>query len=277
MSGIVVAAIAPHGGIAVAELCGEEELDVAAATRAGLEELGRRFAEARPETVVVLTPHNVHVEGAIALIVAGQLEGAVGGEDGRQISLTCPVDLELAVASLVALTGSGIPAVGVSYGGNNPQEATMPMDWGALIPLWFMCGRSEPPPAVVLVSPARDLPPETHVAAGRVLAAVARAAGRRVALIASADHGHAHDPEGPYGYDGASAVYDELVVELVRENRLDGLLELEPSFVETAQADSFWQMLVLHGATDRAYEAELLSYEAPTYFGMMCASFTPAG
>ena len=275
MSGIVAAAIAPHGGIAVAELCDEQELEVAAATRAGLEELGRQFGEARPQAIVVLTPHNVHVDGAMAVIVAGELVGNVGGENGRAISLACPVDLELAVASLVAFTRAGIPAVGVSYGGNDPHEATMPMDWGALIPLWFMGGRAEPAPSVVLVSPARDLPPETHVAAGRVLAAAAEAVGRRVALIASADHGHAHDSEGPYGYNPASALYDELVVELVRDNRLDGLLRIEPSFVEEAQADSFWQMLVLHGATDGAFEAELLSYEAPTYFGMMCASFRP--
>ena len=106
--------------------------------------------------------------------------------------------------------------------------------------------------------------------------AAAEASGRRVALIASADHGHAHDPEGPYGYDPASAVYDELVVGLVRENRLEGLLEIDPDFVDEAQADSFWQMLVLHGATDGAFEVELLSYEAPTYFGMMCASFMPS-
>jgi hypothetical protein len=34
-------------------------------------------------------------------------------------------------------------------------------------------------------------------------------------------------------------------------------------------------MLVLHGATDGSFDVDLLSYEAPTYFGMMCASFTP--
>jgi aromatic ring-opening dioxygenase LigB subunit len=61
----------------------------------------------------------------------------------------------------------------------------------------------------------------------------------------------------------------------VRENRLARLLEVDPSFVATAQADSWWQMLVLHGATQDAFDAELLSYEAPTYFGMLCASFTP--
>jgi aromatic ring-opening dioxygenase LigB subunit len=274
MSGIVVAAIAPHGGIAVAELCHETELDVAAATRTGLAELGRRFELAAPEAIVVLTPHNVHIPGSLAVIVTGRLEGVVG-ENGREIALTSSVDVDLAVALLDRLARIGVPAVSVSYGGNRPTEASMPMDWGALIPLWYMGGRFEPPPPVVLVSPARDLPAETHVAAGRAIAGTAAAAGKRVALIASADHGHAHDPNGPYGFDPASAAYDRRIVELVGENRLERLLEIDPSFVATAQADSWWQMLVLHGATAGGFDAELLSYEAPTYFGMLCAVFTP--
>ena len=274
MSGIVVAAIAPHGGIAVAELCDEADLGVAAATRTGLEELGRRFAAAKPEAIVVLTPHNVHLEGSLAVIVAGRVEGTVG-EDGREVGLTSPVDVELALSLLEAFERSEIPATGVSYGGNRPAESSMPMDWGALIPLWFMGGRSDPSAPVVLVSPARDLPADVHVAAGRVIAETAAASGKRVGLIASADHGHAHDPDGPYGFDPASAVYDGQIVGIVRENRLDRLLEIEPDFVATAQADSWWQMLVLHGATGGGFDAELLSYEAPTYFGMLCASFTP--
>jgi aromatic ring-opening dioxygenase LigB subunit len=274
MGGIIVAAIAPHGGIAVAELCDEADLEVAARTRAGLEELGRRFETAAPDAIVVLTPHNVHVAGSMAVIVAGRLEGTVE-EDGRVIALTCPVDVDFSLSLLENLERARVPVTSVSYGGNRPAEASMPMDWGALIPLWYMGGRFDPPPPAVLLSPARDLPAETHVAAGRVIAETAAATGKRVGLIASADHGHAHDPAGPYGFDPASAAYDGQIVELVRENRLARLLEVDPSFVATAQADSWWQMLVLHGATQDAFDAELLSYEAPTYFGMLCASFTP--
>jgi aromatic ring-opening dioxygenase LigB subunit len=274
MSGITVAAIAPHGGIAVAELCSPDELLVAAKTRAGFEQLGRTFASAAPESIVVLTPHNVHIPGSMAVIVAGHLEGVVG-EDGREISLTSPVDVELALALLDNLRAAGVPATAVSYGGNRPAEASMPMDWGALIPLWFTGGRADTPPEVVLMSPARDLPAEQHVAAGRVIAETAATSGKRVGLIASADHGHAHDPNGPYGFDPASAEYDHRIVDIVGANQLARLLEIDPDFVVTAQADSWWQMLVLHGATDGAFDAELHSYEAPTYFGMLCASFTP--
>jgi aromatic ring-opening dioxygenase LigB subunit len=261
--GIVFGAIAPHGSIAVAEACSEDELPLAAATRAGLEELGRRFEAAEPEATVVCTPHNVHVEGSMAVILAGQMAG------DEPVPLACPVDRELALGALGALWEADVPAVGVSFGGNDPMAATMPLDWGALIPLWFM-GRDRLP--VVLVSPARDLPPELHVRAGEAIAA---AAGKRVALIASADHGHAHDPHGPYGFDPAAERYDGLMVELARENRLAELLAVDQELVEAAKADSFWQMLMLHGALGDGFEAELLSYERPTYFGMLCAAYSP--
>ena len=47
-----------------------------------------------------------------------------------------------------------------------------------------------------------------------------------------------------------------------------------PEWAVAAKADSFWQLLMLHGAIGDGFEVELLSYEVPTYFGMLTASFT---
>jgi aromatic ring-opening dioxygenase LigB subunit len=149
------------------------------------------------------------------------------------------------------------------------------MDWGVLIPLWVMGGRSDPPVPAVVVSPARDRPIEDHVRAGRALARAAAGSGKRVALIASADHGHAHDQDGPYGFDPAAAAYDKAIVGLVKSDRLGGLLELEPAFVEAAKADSWWQLAMLYGALGEGWRGDFLSYEASTYFGMLCAAYAP--
>jgi aromatic ring-opening dioxygenase LigB subunit len=176
------------------------------------------------------------------------------------------VDRPLAAAVVGA--ARPLPAVAVSYGGNDAASAVAPMDWGTLIPLSFL-----PELPVVVAGPARDRPLPEHVALGRAIAAAAP--GRRVALVASADHGHAHDPDGPYGYHPAAAAYDELAVELVRENRL-GELDRLAELVETAKADSLWQLAILHGAVGAGYEVELLSYEVPTYFGMLCAAYAPS-
>jgi aromatic ring-opening dioxygenase LigB subunit len=266
---LVFAAIAPHGTLP------EAPVENADKTHEALEELGRRFAAAEPDTTIVLTPHNVHVEGHFAVVLAGTLAGRLAEFDAPEVELSCPVNVELAADVVVALHDEGVPVVGASFGANDPGAATAPMDWGVLIPLWYMGGRSDPQVPAVVVSPARDRTLEEHVRAGRAIAKAAAASGKRVALIASADHGHAHDPDGPYGFDPAAAEYDRRVVELVRENRLQGLRDLDPAFVDAAKADSWWQMVMLHGALGEGWSGDFLSYEASTYFGMLCAAYEP--
>ena len=256
---IVFAAIAPHGGLVFDQ--------PKAPTRKAMEELGRRFAAAEPESAIVLTPHGVHVDGHFAVVRSGQLAGDASQWTDADSSYDGPGDADLADACVRGLQAEGLPAVGITFGATAAGASTMPLDWGASIPLWFM------PAAAVVVSPCRELSNDEHVRAG---AALARASGaRRVALIASADHGHGHDPAGPYGFAAESKPYDEKMIELVRANRLGELAGMDASFAVAAKADSFWQLLMLHGAIGDAFEAELLSYEAPTYFGMLCASFAP--
>src|SRR5438552_15495393 len=119
-----------------------------------MQELGRRFDAARREVTIVLTPHNVHVDGHFAIVLAGGMYGTLSDWDAPTVVLDVPVDLELATQLVVALHDAGIPVVGVSFGGNDPATATAPLDWGALIPLWVMGGRSDPPVSAVVGSPA---------------------------------------------------------------------------------------------------------------------------
>jgi aromatic ring-opening dioxygenase LigB subunit len=273
---LVFAAIAPHGGLAIEEACAPEERGLAAATRAGMLELGRLFAAARPQAVIVATPHNVHIPASMGVIVSGRVAGQLAGAP-PSIALDVPTELTLAWLLLKALLTGGVPSSGISFGGNDPAEAVAPMDWGVLIPLWFMGGRFKPPLPVVVMTPARDLSADDHIKAGVAVAEAAVESGLRVAFIASADHGHAHDPQGPYGFDPAAKAYDELICGLVRDGHLDRLAAIPPALVESAKADSWWQLLLLHGATQNGWQGRLVSYEAPTYFGMLTAAYLPDG
>lgn len=256
---IVFACIAPHGGLVFDQ--------PEAPTRRGMEELGRRFAAAEPEAAIVLTPHGTTVDGHFAVVRSAELSGDAAQWTDADSSYTGPGDPDLADACVRALQEDGLPALGITFGATVAAASTMPLDWGAAIPLWFMRA-----PAVV-VSPNRSLTNEQHVRAG---AAVERATReRRVALIASADHGHGHAADGPYGFAAESAPYDEEIQRVVRENRLGDLVGRDPQWARDAKADSFWQLLMLHGAVGDRYEPELLSYEAPTYFGMLTAAYAP--
>ena len=163
-----------------------------AATRSGMEELGHRFDSERPEAVIVVTPHGVHVDGHVAVVRSVHLEGDASRWTDDDAHYEGPGDPELADACVRALQAAGLPALGITFGATAAGSSTMPLDWGALIPLWFMRA-----PAVV-VTPCRALSNDEHVRAGEALAG---ASGHsRIALIASADHGHGHAVDGLYGY-----------------------------------------------------------------------------
>jgi len=229
---IVFACIAPHGDL-------ELDLDL----RAAMEELGRRFDAAAPEVALLVTPHSVHVQGHFGVVTAGKV-----GE------------WETDAGAVARLLEAPLPILGVSYGGNDPATAEFPLDWGAEVPLQFMRA-----PRVVVASPARDRPLEEHLRLGEAIAALPG----RVALIASADHGHAHDPDGPYGFDPAAAEYDARLQQILASRPLDFLPLAE--IVEAAKADSLWQLVVLQGAVGEAARADVLAYACPTYYGMLVA------
>jgi aromatic ring-opening dioxygenase LigB subunit len=254
---LVFAAIAPHGGLVFERPDGE--------TRRGMDELARRFAAARPEAVIIATPHGTLLDDRFGVVRAAHLsEHASRFVEDSQL-YDGPGEPPLADACLAALRDDEIPAAGVTFGVTAAEDSEMPIDWGAGIPLSFLRA-----PAVV-VTPCRALSNELHVRAG---AALARATGaRRVAFVASADHGHGHSEDGPYGFSPHSAPYDEAIVRLVRENGLAELVAWDPEMAVTALADSFWQLLMLHGAIGERWRPELLSYEAPTYFGMLTAAY----
>ncbi|NUR75266.1 MAG: extradiol ring-cleavage dioxygenase [Thermoleophilia bacterium] len=256
---IVFAAIAPHGGLVY------EQPD--APTRRGMDELARRFEAARPDAVIVVTPHGTLVDDRFAVVRSGTLSEHVNPFVDAEKLYEGPGEPELADACVRELQEDGLPAVGITFGTTVAGDSNMPIDWGAGIPLWFLRA-----PAVV-VTPCRALSNDEHVRAGAAL--VRATCRRRVAFVASADHGHGHAADGPYGFAAESKEYDDQVVELIRGNRLGDLVAWDPAFAFAAKADSFWQLLVLHGALAGRFEVELLSYEAPTYFGMACAAFAP--
>jgi aromatic ring-opening dioxygenase LigB subunit len=258
----------------IPEACSPDQLSLASRTRSAMEELALRFQLARPQSTLVLTPHGVHVSRAMAVVTAAWLDGQLE-DSANPVRLRCPVDRQLAETILQSLESRGVPAVGVSFGGNDPTESVMPMDWGLLVPLWFMGGRHDPPLPVVAVSPARDLTCEAHLEAGRAIYDAIAASNRRVAIVASADHGHAHSAEGPYGFDPAAAAFDKRVIEILEAGELAPVSTIPGGLVDSARADSWWQMVMLEGALGKGWRARLLSYEAPTYFGMLCADFEP--
>ena len=61
---LIFGCIAPHGSVCIRGLPGAEEW---AATSAAMETMGQRLEAAQPDVVVVVTPHGMRVDGAMAI------------------------------------------------------------------------------------------------------------------------------------------------------------------------------------------------------------------
>ena len=159
---LVFACIAPHG-----------DVDLDPALRAAMEELGRRCAAAAPEVAVVVYAALRPRRGPLR-----RRHGREGGGVGDRRRDSRPRSSRRDAADprrLVRRQRPGEPPSSRSTGEPRCRST------------------SSRAPRVVVVAPARDRPLEEHLRLGEAIAALPG----RVALIASADHGHAHDRGRP--------------------------------------------------------------------------------
>jgi len=271
MGELTCCGIAPHGFSTIEEISGPE-FELFKPTRDAMKKLGNIIMSSNPDTIIVLTPHGLRLQGYNAIYTSEHCRGSLSA-NGVTISLEYKSDKSLAMDILKKAQKEDIPSVGCNFGALSGTVSNIEMDWGTFIPLWF-CEESHYKPEIVVIGPTRDIPINKLVKLGELIAQVCKNSDKKVALIASADQGHCHDPNGPYGFHNASKEYDEKISFLIRENNLKELLNIDMDLVERAKPDSLWQMLILYGALKVVpMVGKLLSYEVPTYFGMTVASY----
>lgn len=280
----VFGAIAPHGFPIIPEL--SDDAEGATVTRDAMRAFGSRLRDSGTDVVVIATPHGVRVDGSIAVASVARGAGTLFWKD-RQVEQQVPVDDQLTDAIVAVARNRGLPIAEVGFAGNRRFQSVLPLDWGVVTPMWFAGHDANvegsghpladpvngaPGPTAVIVNPSRSMPREQLVEFGRATAQAANEDGRRIAFIASCDWGHRHREDGPYGFSEASARVDNTVVEAVRSSQLGDLMYISDADAEDAAIDGLWQALMLQGFLgETTLSGEFLSYEAPSYYGMLVA------
>lgn len=285
---LVAAAMMPHGFSLPEPI--RDDAGGALATRQAMRDVGRRFAEASVEAIVLLGPHGTRVDGAMCVMDVGRVAGTLTYK-GASVEMNVPCDRALIGAIRDAASAAGVPVAMTGFGGNRADQSVAPLDWGGLVPLWFLGHDDNEPgsgdvlapvpgndhgPSVVLITPSRSLSHDMMVRFGQALADVFARDARNIALVASCDWAHTHAAHGPYGFHPAAERVDRFVVDAVTRNDLHALASLSSQDVTDAAIDGLWQSLILAGVQDRTpLDVEVLRYEAPDYYGMIVAAYRP--
>jgi len=274
---LVYACIAPHGSEAIEQLATKTSGEKFRRTTCRLRQLGAEVGRSKPDTILIASPHNLRLFRNIGIILAENSTGTLQASPRNRaiVSLKTKCDVEFARALLERSRRARLPVVGANYGSNDGVASDMPMDWGTFVPLWFMIPRCRRKPRVVIVTPSREIPLIKNFQFGQLITEQAEAnRKKRVVFVASADQAHAHKRSRPYGFSARAREYDSLARDLVSRNRIGEVMSIRPGLVEAAKPDSLWQMAILAGIADKLkLKSDLVSYDAPTYFGMICANF----
>lgn len=273
---LAYACIAPHGGEIIPELASKSMLPKFEETRVAMRVLAKRIREANPDTVVIASPHNLRLVSRIAVVISENSSGTLKGSNSS-VTLRTRCDTDFGKIVLRQSEKEGLPVVGANYGTAAGSSSDMQMDWGTLVPLWFVLKERKLKSKILIVTPSREIPLRTNFAFGQLLGRLmSKNRKRKFVFIASADQAHAHSRRGPYGFSPAASKYDDFVLKAIQHNSLKRILGLKPRFIEEAKPDSLWQMVILAGIGEVVpLRSELLSYQVPSYYGMACAGFEP--
>ena len=262
---LVFSGIAPHPPIMVPEV-GRESIAGVRASIDAMAELTRRLIEAGAESVVLISPHaRLEVDSFVAY-EGPRVYGDFSNFQAPGTEFSARVDEEL----LTAITRTAAS--------ENYRVSTLVddlLDHGTAVPLYFLLSNGWQGRVVALGY--SFLSNDDHLRFGSCIAKAVDQLGRRVAFIASGDLSHRLKPEAPAGYNPSAHCFDEEVVDALRSNRPDRIVEIDHGLRRLAGECGYRSMLVAIGAaSELPLKCEVMSYEAPFGVGYLVAQLTNA-
>ena len=253
----------PHPPLIIPEIGRGEEENIQDTVDA-YHEVGRRIGDLKPETIVLISPHQIMYADYFHISPGDEGTGDFGQFRAPQVKIKVNYDTEF-VENLCKLAEAGdLPA-------GTEGERDRRLDHGTMVPLYFVNQYWRDYKLVRIGLSGLSL--VTHYELGRRIRETAEVLGRNIVVIASGDLSHRLTEKGPYGYREEGPKYDHRIMEVMGSGDFGRLLEFPEDFCEKAGECGHRSFTIMAGALDKTkVEAERLSYEGPfgVGYGICC-------
>ena len=229
-----------------------------------MSELTTRLIDSGAESVILISPHAPLEADAFVAYEGPQVFGDFSHFNAPDTYFSLPVDEELlgAIREVAATKQFGLTMLG-----------THDLDHGTAVPLYFLLRNGWRGKVVTLGF--SFLSNDDHVRFGSCIRSAVDQVGRRVAFIASGDLSHRLKPQAPAGYNPDAHIFDEQVVDALRSNDPQRIVNIDYNLRRLAGECGFRSMLVAIGASSELPPScDVLSYEAPFGVGYLVAQIT---
>ncbi|MGN0947449.1 AmmeMemoRadiSam system protein A [Megasphaera sp.] len=268
------AGLFPHPPIMLPEI-GGDELQKMASTVQAVQTAARLIVEQKPETLVIVSPHNYVFPDGATLLAAPRLYGNLDAFGYPELSMDVRTDMELAEEIFhVASEKTDIYRLDAAW--SDRFGHPLYVDQGTFVPLYYLhkAGFSGP---VVIMAPRFDDYDSMSLLGDLVVKAAANI-GRRIAVIASGDLSHRLLPGSPNGYTPKGAIFDKTVMEALQKQDPAVLKTMSRSLIDEAGMCGLPSVYFLFGALRHFRPVmPVSSYEGPFGVGYGVALYLPEG
>lgn len=257
---IVFAAIVPHPPFSVPGVGTSEQKKKIKKTLDSFEELRNGIELAKPDTVIIISPHGKMERYRFVInsdpILSGNFE-----KFGLKKNLEFKNDIGLLNQIQYACRMNDIFIRRVAY----------EIDHGALVPLSHLLKSINP--EVVHMSFSL-LTYEKHLMYGEIISNVLRKSKKRIAVIASGDLSHNLIPGSPAGYYSGARNVDRRIIDHLKADDLKALIDMRKEPVRQSCECGVRSILIMMGMIhQKKYKFNMLSYEGPYGVGYLVARY----
>lgn len=256
---LVFAAITPHPPVLVPAI-GKDNVKKIEQTKTAMEKLEEELYSAKPELVVVISPHGEMSADSFTVNLSGNYE--INFEPFGDFATKLQLKGDTVLMTL------GKEKIATKSPLNIISEPVL--DHGAGVPLSYLMRHLPQVPIVPLSFSMLDN--QAHVEFGKSLKELILSTDKRVAVIASGDLSHCLTDDAPVPYNPAGKDFDRTLIELIKKCDIQGIINLDPKLVEDAAECGYRSLLILAGIlSDMKCRPEVLSYEGPFGVGYLVA------
>lgn len=270
----VFAGLSPHPPIIVPEV-GRGEMEKVKKTVKAMREWAGAVREARPDSLVFISPHGCFLRDAMGYLGEREMRGSFAGFGAPQVSFRVAGNLSLAAVVAGEAAREGVEVVSVDAADWYPY-APGSIDHGITVPLYYL--REAGVDLSLTAFGISLLPLRTLYRFGQALGRAVEKSPQRIALIASGDLSHRLLPGAPAGYNPRGSEFDRIIKESLEMMDVERILNLPEDLIEDAGECGLRPIVMLLGAL-KGYqvEPEIYSYEGPFGVGYLVAGFRIRG
>lgn len=265
---VAAAFMVPHPPLIVPAVGGGREKEIQKTIDA-YHETARRIWQLMPETIVLISPHQVMYADYFHISPGKGAKGDFGQFRAGNVRIEVSYDTAF-VEKLCELADVGnLPA-------GTDGERDRRLDHGTMVPLYFVNQYLKEYKLVRIG--LSGLPFKKHYELGKYIKEAAQTLNRKVVIIASGDLSHRLTEDGPYGYQKEGPEYDRRIMDVMGRGAFGELFDFSESFCEKAGECGHRSFTIMAGALDKTnVNAELLSYEGPFGVGYGICSYLVCG